>query len=341
MNWEDLKAFRAVAEHRSYTRAAGLLGVARPVLSKRVDRLERTTRARLLTRTTRRVELTAAGRRLLASVDAIDEIWMRTLHEIGDGGTTGDAPATPSTIRLATYSLAVPMLLDAMSDALPGVRWATVPFEPATSLRALRDGGLELVFGYTLPGQAVPALAGVLTRLMVREPMWVAVAEGSAHARRSEVDLGDLRDESWVSRPDGPLHQLLVDACAAAGFVPRVAHAVDDNHAVRALVSSGQAVALCSPCVPVTPGLAVVPVRDSPSRPCFVAWDPRVIPRHTIAPLVEGLYLSYFLAARQNQRYWTYLLQHPEVLAQQSARSALRRCARTAGAPAWPNGADR
>lgn len=61
----DLRAFRAVAEHRSFRRAADLLGVSRSSLSHTLRALEQRLGARLLHRTTRSVSLTESGERLL------------------------------------------------------------------------------------------------------------------------------------------------------------------------------------------------------------------------------------------------------------------------------------
>lgn len=61
----DLKAFKAVAEHQSFRRAADLLGVSRSSLSHTVRSLERRLGTRLLHRTTRSVSLTQSGERLL------------------------------------------------------------------------------------------------------------------------------------------------------------------------------------------------------------------------------------------------------------------------------------
>src|ERR1700750_365907 len=60
----DLRAFIAVADHRSFQRAADVLGVARPSLSHTIRDLEDSLGVRLFHRTTRSVSLTEAGRRL-------------------------------------------------------------------------------------------------------------------------------------------------------------------------------------------------------------------------------------------------------------------------------------
>jgi DNA-binding transcriptional LysR family regulator len=74
-NANDLLAFLAVARARSFTRAAAKLGLSQSALSHTIRGLEEQLGLRLLTRTTRRVEPTDAGERLLRTVGPrFDEI---------------------------------------------------------------------------------------------------------------------------------------------------------------------------------------------------------------------------------------------------------------------------
>jgi DNA-binding transcriptional LysR family regulator len=83
----DLTAFLAVAEERSFTRAAAKLGTSQSALSHTIRRLEARLGLRLLTRTTRSVAPTEAGERLLETLrPALDEIdgKLATLTELRD-----------------------------------------------------------------------------------------------------------------------------------------------------------------------------------------------------------------------------------------------------------------
>lgn len=71
----DLAAFLAVAQERSFTRAAARLGVSQSALSQTLRGLEARLGLRLLSRTTRSVAPTEAGERLLQAVGpAFDQI---------------------------------------------------------------------------------------------------------------------------------------------------------------------------------------------------------------------------------------------------------------------------
>src|SRR3954471_15609601 len=84
MDLNDLQAFRAVAQERSFTRAAAQLGVSPSALSQALRGLEARLGLRLLARTTRSVAPTEAGERLLGSLGpALDQI-DATLAAIGE-----------------------------------------------------------------------------------------------------------------------------------------------------------------------------------------------------------------------------------------------------------------
>ena len=71
INLKHLRAFRAVAHHSSFTRAAEALGISQPALSALIVQLEEDLGAKLIHRTTRAVELTSIGREFLASCERI------------------------------------------------------------------------------------------------------------------------------------------------------------------------------------------------------------------------------------------------------------------------------
>lgn len=91
----DLAAFAAVANHRSFRRAADVMGVSRSALSHAIIGLEAKLGVRLFNRTTRSVSLTQAGARLLARLDPV----LQDLDQALD--TLSEERGTPSgTLRI-------------------------------------------------------------------------------------------------------------------------------------------------------------------------------------------------------------------------------------------------
>ena len=68
-NFNELQIFLMVARERSFTKAAGKLGVSQSALSHAMKALEETLNIRLLTRTTRSVAPTEAGERIIACLE--------------------------------------------------------------------------------------------------------------------------------------------------------------------------------------------------------------------------------------------------------------------------------
>lgn len=139
-NMNDLIAFAAVARERSFTRAAGQLGISQSALSHTIRDLEARLGLRLLTRTTRSVSPTSAGERLLETLaPRLSEIEAELLAL----SEMRDTPA--GTIRLTVPDFAVETLL--LPRLLP-------------LIRDYPDVKLELVVDYTLTDIAAEQFDG-------------------------------------------------------------------------------------------------------------------------------------------------------------------------------------
>ena len=111
----DLSAFAAVAEERSFTRAAAKLGTSQSALSHTINRLESRVGVRLLTRTTRKVSPTEAGEKMLqALAPALDAI----AYAVASARELREKPA--GTIRITTSEHAAHAVLwPALEKLLP------------------------------------------------------------------------------------------------------------------------------------------------------------------------------------------------------------------------------
>ena len=118
LDLRKLRAFVYVAEERHFGRAAERLFVAQPALSQTIKALEAQIGVQLLDRSTRRVDLTPAGARLLERahgiLDAIDDA-VAEARRI-DAGEQGSLRL--GFIGSASFGL-MPALARAVGDALP------------------------------------------------------------------------------------------------------------------------------------------------------------------------------------------------------------------------------
>jgi DNA-binding transcriptional LysR family regulator len=105
-NIKDILAFLAVAQERSFTRAAAKLGISQSALSHAIRGLETRLGVRLLTRTTRSVSPTEAGERLIQNVAPRLEEIETELSAVAD---LGERPA--GTIRITAIDHVVDSVL--------------------------------------------------------------------------------------------------------------------------------------------------------------------------------------------------------------------------------------
>jgi DNA-binding transcriptional LysR family regulator len=148
MELRHLRYFVAIAEERSFTRAAERLWVAQPGLSTQIRRLEAELGIQLFERHTRGVDLTNAGelfldraRLALAAVEAAAATG-RDL-EAGVVGTVRLGVATEAGARLVSD------LLRRFTDEQPGIELTLLEGYGGTLWRDLRDGHLDAVVAPT------------------------------------------------------------------------------------------------------------------------------------------------------------------------------------------------
>jgi DNA-binding transcriptional LysR family regulator len=144
----ELTAFVAVAEHRSFTKAAAQVGVALPTMSQTIRSLEDGLGVRLFNRTTRSVALTEAGDRLLAEVHPILQ---GIDHAVENVNSFRDKPI--GTLRLALErpaatilkaSLLSPLIQPFLSE-YPDIRLEVAIEDAQTDIVSERfDAGIRL-----------------------------------------------------------------------------------------------------------------------------------------------------------------------------------------------------
>ncbi len=184
MELRQLEAFVAVATELHFGRAAERLSIGQPTLSDLVRRLERELGAPLLTRTTRKVALTAAGQELLGRSKLIlDEVASaaaavrRTAR--GDTGTVRVAITPPVAPVLA------PHLRGAAGEHLPDVAVAVQRMWLPDLTRALTEGTVDVA----ITCARLPDAPGVVNTVFCSEPLLVGLRPDHRLADDDEVAL--------------------------------------------------------------------------------------------------------------------------------------------------------
>jgi DNA-binding transcriptional LysR family regulator len=245
MELRHLEHFLAVAERRSFTRAAAEIHLVQSALSVSVKTLERELGARLFDRTTHSVELTDAGaaliveaRRTLAAADAA-----RDAVAAVQGGVRG-------TVRVGImHSLALidlAGLLTRYHREHPEVR--IVPSSAqGGSVELARDvsaGRLDLAFASLQPGHR----KDLDVHTLAAEEMLLACPPNHRLASRRRIALAELDGERFIDYPPGWGMRTGVDRLFAdAGLRREIEVEVGDVPTVAELVRAGFGFAFLGP----------------------------------------------------------------------------------------------
>jgi DNA-binding transcriptional LysR family regulator len=242
MQLRHLGYFLVVAEERHFGRAAERLHMAQPPLSQAIRRLEAELGVELLHRTTRRVELTDAGRAYLTRARGI-------LADVEDAGHEARRVAAGVVGHLAigcvgsvTYSL-LPALSRHLAVALPGVDFSfrgemLVPDQIA----ALRSGEIDLAL--LRPPVADASLTVTPLR---RDRLVVAVPAEHPLAKRRQIQIAHLRRAALIVHSAGRrsvMYDVVRGLFRDAGIEPHVRHEVGETSTLITLVAGGLGVAV-------------------------------------------------------------------------------------------------
>jgi DNA-binding transcriptional LysR family regulator len=140
----ELAAFAAVAEERSFTRAAARLGISQSALSHSMRGLEKRLGLQLLARTTRSVSPTAAGTALLHDLAPALERIERSLAEARKQRETPAGRIRLVLSRTATYMVLLPKLAQFARSYPEIVLEVTSSNDPVDLVAGGFDAGVQI-----------------------------------------------------------------------------------------------------------------------------------------------------------------------------------------------------
>ena len=240
MDLRQLRYFLVVADELSFTRAAKRLNISQPPLSQQIQQLEADLQAKLFNRTSRRVELTAAGQELQTQARTILAQTEQARHQVRfiGAGRTGkiDIGATGAILRGG-----LARLLADYRRRVPDVRTTIHERAPALQVKAVLEYQTDVSFNRSIAAQ--PELASPLAW---REAVWVILPKGHRLARLRHVPLAELReDEHVMLHPDSSeFARYLQQCCVDAGFLPRISQQAVDSQSIPSLIAAGYGVSL-------------------------------------------------------------------------------------------------
>ncbi|MBB3119311.1 LysR family transcriptional regulator [Pseudoduganella violacea] len=274
---KQLKYFLAVAEEKSFSRAAERLHISQPPLSQQIMKLEAELGVKLFARTTRTFELTVAGKALMveaADVLAKMRMTIDTVRQIDRGevgrlrvGIVGSAMWGP-----------IPSLLEEFQSKYPQVTWTLHELGPTVQYEALRAKQIDIGF-WREPKLDEDGLRNDNLRqeLCFRENVCVAVNEHHPLAKQEAIELSDIANEPMLTLAldKSAFPRYLIQCCVKAGFHPEIFQEATEPQTLLAMVGAGLGVTL----MPETtsrigwPGVVFLPIRSNPpSANLYIAY---------------------------------------------------------------------
>lgn len=239
MELRQLRYFLALAEHRHFGRAAEALHIAQPSLSQQIRALEHHLGTTLFERSRRHVALTADGEALLPYARKILALADDARTELADrSGLLRGRIRLGATPTLGGHLL--PRLLRRFHASYPGLDLTITEDGSDRLARELEEGRLDLALLVEDAGLPTDGF-----EFLLRERIVAALPAHHPLSRCREVSLGELRHEKFILCREGyHLRQLTLEACAAAGFRPRVAVSGTDVDTALRFVHAGLGITL-------------------------------------------------------------------------------------------------
>jgi DNA-binding transcriptional LysR family regulator len=250
MELRQLEHFVAVAEERHFTHAAETLRISQSGLSASIRALEVELGAALFVRSTRRVELTAAGRALL----------VESHRTLASAAAARDAVDAVSGVMAGTLTVGAEQCLGIVDLPRELARFRSR--HPAVSIRLTFHGSARLLeqvgtgeLDLALIAVCGPTPSGVHLEPLGRVPLVVLSHPEHVVARRETVSIADLEEETFVGfKTDWAARVLTTRAFGAADLAHRVEFEVNDVHTMLDLIGHDL-------------GIAIVPAPIAAKRP--------------------------------------------------------------------------
>lgn len=238
--FHQLRSFVAVAEELSFRRAAERLHISQPPLSRQIRSLESSLGVSLFDRGRRNVTLTTAGKLFLTQATGLVEAAARAQRLVRDAHEGRVGSMRVGYIEPSAFDL-LPHVLARFRQALPGVDLELHEMHSFEAVRQLEQHKVDVA--YLRP----PVESGSIELTMLHPDRLIAVLPEDHPLGDDTIDLTSLRENTFVtyaSMLGSGITGATLQACAAAGFSPRVARYATSTPMLMSLVAGGAGVAL-------------------------------------------------------------------------------------------------
>ena len=235
MTLQQLQYVIAVDKHRSFAAAADSCGVTQPTLSKMIANLEEELDVRIFDRSSRRVEPTSIGRRIIAQAG----------HALREAARIREIVADTKTVLSGRLAMAVgpsiapyilPQFIRVYSEDYPAVALKIEEQRPENMFASLLAEKIDMAIA---AGGGSDSREGILEIPLYTEPFWVYLSESClrSHPAFTPADLS--HESMWVMKEAQCLRESAFSFCKARDTGRRVYEAGNIETLVRVVDANG------------------------------------------------------------------------------------------------------
>jgi len=242
MELRQLRYFAAVAQELHFGRAAKRMNISQPPLSMQIRNLEEELGTRLFNRTSRQVELTAAGAVFLTQVEQILASLDGAVESARQAGQGNIGRLSVGFVGPAMDAF-LPEIIRRFQTRHPGITLGLTESGTRRQIEDLYAGRIQIGFARLYRHRP----EGLAAQVIWREPYMLAVPGDHPLACQKSVVLSHLKKESFIMYPrtlQPQLYDSMIACFKNSGFTPKIVQEARTKHTTIALVAAGLGVAI-------------------------------------------------------------------------------------------------
>ena len=240
MEIRQLKAFLAIAEHKTFTAGARQVNITQAAISMQIRQLEDEVGLQLFTRTPRRVILTEAGERLMERARRILREHDSALAEIAEiaGAEHGRLRIGSASAMFATQQL--PGILEKLKGKFPKAEITVISGTSQILVDKIQHGDIDIAF-ISLPVET----SSVQTDLLFSDEIVAIAHPKHALAKEKFISAATLAGEQLIlGEQGGNTRRMIDDFFAAANVRPNVVMELNRQEAINQMVENNMGVGI-------------------------------------------------------------------------------------------------
>lgn len=209
INIKHLKAYIAVASELHFTRAADKICLTQPALSSLIQQLEHELGVSLISRHTRQVELTEAGKEFKLTAEKLVTDFEQALYDVRTYKSMRRGRLSIAALPSVCSSI-LPSVLAKFNSEYPDIKINIMDCTGQEILDALNDKRVDFAISYTQSDKELEAMP------LMKDALMVVCHRKHAFAAQKEVSWLQLVDERVIAMEKGTTIRTLIDSNALA-----------------------------------------------------------------------------------------------------------------------------